>query len=126
MEEYGRLTGEIKGKLIDTITEYSRALKQTMGGIQSKIGENLTKHGNDIKETTEKIQEDITSNLEKTEDQEILLVEQPFYAWRALVLASPVWYPTLKIEVRRKLVNLAVNLLSTETIDLKKMNIYLE
>ena len=64
--------------------------------------------------------------LEKTEDQEILHVAQPFYAWRALVLASPVWYPTLKIEVRRKLINLAVNLLSTETIDLKKMNSYLK
>ncbi|HDN62881.1 MAG TPA: aminoglycoside phosphotransferase family protein [Candidatus Bathyarchaeota archaeon] len=64
--------------------------------------------------------------LEKTEDQEILRVAQPFYAWRALVLASPVWYPTLKIEVRRKLINLAVNLLSTETIDLKKMNSYLK
>ena len=66
------------------------------------------------------------SYLEKTEDQEILRVAQPFYAWRALVLASPVWYPTLKIEVRRKLINLAVNLLSTETIDLKKMNSYLK
>ena len=64
--------------------------------------------------------------LEKTEDQEILRVAQPFYAWRALVLASPVWYPTLKIEVRRKLINLAVNLLSTETIDLEKMNGYLK
>lgn len=64
--------------------------------------------------------------LEKTEDQEILRVAQPFYAWRALVLASPVWYPTLKIEVRRKLINLAVSLLSTETIDLEKMNSYLK
>jgi aminoglycoside phosphotransferase family enzyme len=31
--------------------------------------------------------------LKKTGDSEILEVVQPFYAWRALVVASPIWYP---------------------------------
>ena len=41
--------------------------------------------------------------LEKTGDQEILQVVAPFFAFRALVMASPVWYPNLPEAVRAKL-----------------------
>jgi hypothetical protein len=64
--------------------------------------------------------------LEKTEDKEILTVIQPFYAWRGLVVASPVWYPNLSFDVRRKLFNFIRNVLNTESFDLKKVNLYLE
>lgn len=41
--------------------------------------------------------------LEKSGDSEILDVIAPFYAFRGLVMASPVWYPTLTKAVRQKL-----------------------
>jgi hypothetical protein len=64
--------------------------------------------------------------LDKTGDEELLEVVQPFYAWRALVLASPKWYPTLSFEVRRKLINFLHNILSTDRLDWKDVNQYLE
>lgn len=64
--------------------------------------------------------------LNKTHDEEILEVVQPFYAWRALVIASPVWYPHIPLEVRRKLFNFIKNVLQTEKFELEKVNSYLE
>ncbi|RLI33971.1 aminoglycoside phosphotransferase family protein [Candidatus Bathyarchaeota archaeon] len=58
-------------------------------------------------------------------DEEILEVLQPFYAWRALVLASPIWYPTLLAEVRRTILNFALNVLETEKFDWKNVGQYL-
>src|SRR4030067_732133 len=40
--------------------------------------------------------------LEKTGDREMLAVAAPFYAFRGLVMASPLWYPTLDEGVRGK------------------------
>jgi len=62
--------------------------------------------------------------LGKTDDSEILEVIQPFYAWRGLVVASPVWYPTLKKSVRVKLLNFVKNVLQTECFDLDAVNVY--
>jgi hypothetical protein len=63
--------------------------------------------------------------LRKTDDQEIFEVIQPFYAWRGLVVASPIWYPTLNKDVRTKLLNFVRNVLHFETFDLKYVNTYL-
>jgi len=52
--------------------------------------------------------------LALTGDEEVLSVVQPFYAWRGLVVASPIWYPTLKPEVRVRLFNFILNVLETE------------
>ncbi len=41
--------------------------------------------------------------LQRTQDQELLRTIQPFFAWRALVLASPVWYPDQPETVREQL-----------------------
>lgn len=41
--------------------------------------------------------------LDRTGDREILEVAAPFFAFRGLVLASPVWYPTLDAAVRRRI-----------------------
>ncbi|MBI5575111.1 MAG: phosphotransferase [Deltaproteobacteria bacterium] len=41
--------------------------------------------------------------LRKSGDVEILEVAAPFYAFRCLVMASPLWYPTLSDDVRKKL-----------------------
>jgi tRNA A-37 threonylcarbamoyl transferase component Bud32 len=64
--------------------------------------------------------------LRKTGDEEILDVVQPFYAWRGLVIASPVWYPNLSVEVRRKLFNFIRNILNTERLDVWNLNLYLK
>jgi streptomycin 6-kinase len=62
--------------------------------------------------------------LGKTDDSEILEVIQPFYAWRGLVVASPVWYPTLKKSIRVKLLNFVKNVLQAERFDLDGVNVY--
>ncbi len=62
--------------------------------------------------------------LRKTGDQEILEVVQPFYAWRGLVVASPVWYPSLSRDVRVKLLNFVRNVLKFERFDLEGVNSY--
>jgi aminoglycoside phosphotransferase family enzyme len=62
--------------------------------------------------------------LEGTGDQEILTVIPPFYAWRALVIASPVWYPNLRTTVRVKLFNFIQNVLSLETFNITEVNSY--
>lgn len=63
--------------------------------------------------------------LQKTSDYEILEVIQPFYAWRGLVVASPIWYPHLDKNVRVKLLNFVKNVLHFETFNLKHVNDYL-
>jgi hypothetical protein len=63
--------------------------------------------------------------LQKTNDTEILEVIQPFYAWRGLVVASPIWYPNLNKNIRVKLLNFVKNVLNFETFDLNRINTYL-
>lgn len=64
--------------------------------------------------------------LDKTGDEKMLEVVQPFYAWRGLVIASPVWYPNLSLEVRTKLFNFIKNALKTERFALGDVNSYIE
>jgi aminoglycoside phosphotransferase (APT) family kinase protein len=59
-------------------------------------------------------------------DEEIVRVIQPWLAWRALVLASPIWYPTLSEETRRKLLAFAGNVMATDQYDYLNVNQYLE
>ncbi|HDD69920.1 MAG TPA: aminoglycoside phosphotransferase family protein, partial [Candidatus Bathyarchaeota archaeon] len=63
--------------------------------------------------------------LDKTNDHEIFEVIQPFYAWRGLVVASPVWYPSLKKDVRVKLLNFVKNVLCFERFNLDDVNSYI-
>lgn len=64
--------------------------------------------------------------LQKTGDWEILEVVQPFYAWRGLVVASPIWYPNLSRGVRVKLLNFVKNVLHCEKFDLDAVNAYIQ
>ena len=52
-------------------------------------------------------------------------VIQPFYAWRGLVVASPIWYPNLSDDIRRKLFNFIINVLDTDLFDYSKIAEYL-
>ncbi len=60
--------------------------------------------------------------LKESNDEELFKVIQPFYIWRALVIANPIWYPNLDIEVRRSLFNFINNLLENETFNYKEVN----
>ncbi|CAJ37827.1 phosphotransferase family protein [Methanocella arvoryzae] len=59
-------------------------------------------------------------------DFEMLTLIQPFYVFRALVVASPIWYPGLTPEVRTKLFNFIDNVIAAEEFDYKNVNQYLQ
>lgn len=63
--------------------------------------------------------------LEKTHDRELLNVIQPFYVFRSVVVASPVWYPNLDPAVRTKIFNFIKNILDGEVFDYLDVNSYL-
>ncbi|MCS7095577.1 MAG: aminoglycoside phosphotransferase family protein [Candidatus Bathyarchaeota archaeon] len=64
--------------------------------------------------------------LQKTRDMEILEIVPPFYAWRGLVVASPIWYPNLSREVRIKLLNFVKNVICEEKFIIDKINLYIQ
>lgn len=62
--------------------------------------------------------------LERSGDREILEAAAPFFAFRGLVMANPVWYPALDESVRRKLLDFVVNVLAEERFDPRRANAY--
>jgi len=63
--------------------------------------------------------------LGKTNDREMLDVAAPFFAWRGLVIGSPVWYPHLSQGVRRSVFNFIQNVLAAGRFDPTDVNRYL-
>jgi hypothetical protein len=63
--------------------------------------------------------------LERTGDRELLEVIQPFYVFRSIVVASPIWYPNLDPGVRTKIFNFINNILDSEVFDYQDVNSYL-
>lgn len=55
--------------------------------------------------------------LSCTDDQEILSTLTPYFAWRGLVLASPVWYPRLDPDTREAILNFVERCLGAEHFD---------
>jgi aminoglycoside phosphotransferase (APT) family kinase protein len=64
--------------------------------------------------------------LERTGDSQVLEVMAPFFVFRALVIASPEWYPDHPPAVRRRLFNLMVNVLEDDVFDWSGINKYME
>ena len=64
--------------------------------------------------------------LEKSGDREMLKVVAPFFAFRGLVLASPVWYPALSDEVRAKLLAFVRAVLAEDEFDPAQAGAYCE
>jgi aminoglycoside phosphotransferase (APT) family kinase protein len=62
--------------------------------------------------------------LERTRDTELLEVAAPFIAFRALVMANPLWYPALDAGVRRKLFRFIHAVLGAERFDPARANEY--
>lgn len=66
----------------------------------------------------------LNTYLSATNDTDILYAMPLFYVFRCLVIASPVWYPTLSSDVRRKIFNFAGNVLDADRFDPKNVNEY--
>ena len=64
--------------------------------------------------------------LELTGDVALEEVVQPFYAFRALVIANPIFYPSITVENRRRLFNFINAVLESERFDPREVNSYLK
>ena len=64
--------------------------------------------------------------LELSNDTELLEVLQPFYAFRTLVIANPIFYPSLGVENRRRLFNFMNAVLNSERFNPREVNSYLK
>lgn len=64
--------------------------------------------------------------LQRTNDPELMDVAAPFYAWRGLVIASPLWYPRLPVDVRRTVFTFIMNVLAADRFDYSAVNRYLQ
>lgn len=62
--------------------------------------------------------------LKQSEDLEMLQVVAPFFAFRGLVMAHPVWYPNLTTDVRQKLFNFIQSVLKDDVFSPEKVNEY--
>lgn len=62
--------------------------------------------------------------LDSTGDQEVLSVVAPFFVWRALVVASPMWY-NVQDEVRIALFRFIENVLQEDVFDPTQVNEYI-
>jgi hypothetical protein len=59
------------------------------------------------------------SYLDETADHELLEAAPPYLAWRALVLANPLWYPNARRETREALLGLVEHALHKGRLDLE-------
>lgn len=62
--------------------------------------------------------------ITETRDRDILETVAPFFAFRGLVIASPIWYPDLSISVRRSIFNFVEQVLAIDRFDPKDVNRY--
>lgn len=62
--------------------------------------------------------------LERSGDAEMLEVAAPFFAFRGMVMANPIWYPTLDSAVREKMLRFVLAVLEEERFDPARANAY--
>ena len=62
--------------------------------------------------------------LDRSGDKEVTETAAPFFAFRGLVVASPIWYPNLSIDTRRRLFRFIENVLSVPRFEPDRMNEY--
>jgi aminoglycoside phosphotransferase (APT) family kinase protein len=63
--------------------------------------------------------------IKATGDSEVLNVLAPFYAFRGVVVANPVFYPDVTTEVRQKIFHFVKSVLSSERFEVVKVNGYM-
>lgn len=59
-------------------------------------------------------------------DEELLETIAPWFAWRALVVASPIWYPNIDEGARRKLLAFARQVMLAERFEWQRIETYME
>jgi hypothetical protein len=64
--------------------------------------------------------------IKKSQDNEINGFVQPFFAFRGLVVASPVWYPNIPEEMRAKLLAFTYNVLDIDEFSVNDVGKYLK
>ncbi len=64
--------------------------------------------------------------LEQSGDSAVLEIAPVFYAWRGLVIGSPLWYPHLPTGVRRLIFAFIENVLAADRFDYTSVNRYIE
>jgi len=62
--------------------------------------------------------------VEASGDKEITGTAPPFFAFRGLVVASPLWYPNLSIDIRRSLFRFIENVLDSPHFEPNRVNEY--
>jgi hypothetical protein len=62
--------------------------------------------------------------LAESKDQAVLDCAAPFFAFRGLVIASPLWYPDLSLDVRRKIFRFVENVLDAPRFEPDRVNEY--
>ncbi|HKW04420.1 MAG TPA: hypothetical protein VJN71_03885 [Nitrososphaerales archaeon] len=86
----------------------------------------LRKHGRLSGDFRTLYDEFMNTYLKQSGDSKILEAMPLFYTFRALVIASPLWYPTLSSKTRRQIFNFAENILDSNSFDPSRINDYLE
>ncbi len=64
--------------------------------------------------------------IDRTGDEELLRVVQPFYAFRGMVVVHPIYYPDMRREQRRMLINFISNVLEEDEFNPKEVDKYLK
>jgi tRNA A-37 threonylcarbamoyl transferase component Bud32 len=64
------------------------------------------------------------SYVEASGDKEVMETAAPFFAFRGLVVASPLWYPNLSVDVRRSLFRFIENVLDVPRFEPERVNVY--
>ncbi|MFO7872272.1 MAG: aminoglycoside phosphotransferase family protein [Candidatus Undinarchaeales archaeon] len=114
--------------------EYGEPADDLTGMLVNYLFWSLVKYGKLDNEFKELFKLFLNTYLEKTEDKEVLKVIQPFFTFRAVVVANPIFYSNDWFrkrgadpdEIRDKLLNLAENVLDIEKFEIEKVNEYLK
>ena len=64
--------------------------------------------------------------LDHTRDEELLRVIQPFFAFRSLVIANPLFYPAISSENRRRIFDFMIAVLESDVFDYRDIDSYLQ
>lgn len=68
----------------------------------------------------------LESYLAETRDEEILKMVPPFFAFRALVIAHPRFYPDDEVAVKRKLLKFGRGVAGAERFEVERISQYIE
>ncbi len=114
--------------------EFGEPADDTTSLTMNYIFWSLVKYGKLDKEFKELFEIFFKTYFEKTNDKEMLELMQPFFTFRAVVVANPVFYPDSWFkergadanEIRKKILNFANNILDLDKFEIEKVNLYLK